>query len=94
MAACTSWTSLYVAGPLRDLCIWRDLCGLPVDVSSSSDLRVSGETSSGFPSMYRSPKLRVAQRGRVVWPSLTIVDLCGTSADLCGASAGPLWASR
>ena len=29
------------------------------------DLRVCGGTSSGFPLMYRPPKLRVAQRGHV-----------------------------
>ena len=34
--------------------------------------------------MYRSPKLRVAQRGRVVWPSLTIVERTGCFVNLCG----------
>ena len=69
-----------------------DHCGAYRLLREPLDLRVSGGTSSGFPSMYCSPKLRVAQRGRVVWPSLTIVDLCGTSAgplwDLCGTSVG------
>ena len=42
-----------------------DHCGVYRLLREPLDLRVSGGTFLGFPSMYRPPKLRVVQRGRL-----------------------------